>query len=1090
MFDLSNVFHNYIKFVSPAVKLSHHGRRSGGVIVLVKQDLSKFIEKIEVECKNVIFLKLSKELFGSEKDVLYISTYIPPHGSPFYDQSDYECHILEVERHINDLMDIHEDTDIILNGDFNARTGDMQVSQEFNCSDADWDDLDKSDMFESSRLSEDSDVNDFGKILLEMCACYDLELLNGCIRLKGSGNFTYLSDHGHSVVDYYLTSSCFSKHVEKLIVKERIDSDHMPVEMYCQFIGQNYLSPNVNEQVRVEKFFWSVNNLSTFVNCISSNAFLEQIKEATDLIDCDLEASLSLFTESLLNAAVSMKKTVVRGGSRKYRQAKWFDAECHAKKKEVKRCLKLFKKNGHSVDYDEYAKHRREYKALLKNKKSVDKKADIANLLESANDSKAFWGEVRKHRRRKFIGNDITDREWIQHFENVFNEGFDTDEDIADLDRDEETVDDILDAEISEVEISKAIKHLKGGKSAGLDGILAEMLKAAEIQIIPYLKNYFNALFSNSQFPIEWTKAIIFPLHKKGDTNNPDNYRGISLLSILSKVFTHVINSRLTLWAETNLILSDAQAGFRKGRSTIDHIFTLHAAIEKHMAKNTKLYVAFIDFKKAYDRVNRKILWLVLFRTGIQGRMLRMLRAMYASVQACVVCNTQSGHSEFFECLQGLKQGCIVSPILFSLLINELANEIILKGRHGVSLGPNEIELFLLLFADDLTLLASTIIGLQNQLNVLEATAQKLGLSVNLDKSKIIVFRKGGYLAAKEKWVLDGSYLDVVNSYKYLGLTFSTRHSFTAAMEDATIRAKKSTMEILNTLKRIGCNSADVFFKLFDAQVVPKLLYGAEIWGYRKYDQIEQVHLFACKRLLRIQNKTPNDVVYGELGRFPIWITACIKCIKYWFRLLKQGETMYSKKAYNMLFLMHQNGHVTWVTYVREVLCANGFEQVWLFGCGNEKDFFKELKERLQSSFYHGWRNHIESSEKMLTYGKVKTFFEREKYVGVIWIEAYRNALAQFRMGISQINAHKYRFSAKESTACPFCPEKVESEIHFLFECPTYNQLRRNYLHDSVAGSDFQKIKWLLTNDSPKVIVNTAKFLFFAFKLRAANLNV
>ena len=92
-----------------------------------------------------------------------------------------------------------------------------------------------------------------------------------------------------------------------------------------------------------------------------------------------------------------------------------------------------------------------------------------------------------------------------------------------------------------------------------------------------------------------------------------------------------------------------------------------------------------------------------------------------------------------------------MSPILFSLLINELANEILEKGKHGVSLGPAEIELFLLLFADDLTLLSSTVIGLQNQLNVLQEATQRLGLTVNLDKSKVVVFRKGGLLGCKRE---------------------------------------------------------------------------------------------------------------------------------------------------------------------------------------------------------------------------------------------------------------------------------------------------------------------------------------------------
>ena len=312
------------------------------------------------------------------------------------------------------------------------------------------------------------------------------------------------------------------------------------------------------------------------------------------------------------------------------------------------------------------------------------------------------------------------------------------------------------------------------------------MLKVAVPVIVPYLKNIFNVLFDKGVFPEEWSKVIIIPLHKKGDKNNPDNYRGILLLSILSKVFTHIINSRLTHWTESNSVLNDAQAGFRKGRSTVDHMFTLYAATKKHLLKNTKLYVAFIDFKKAYDTVNRDILWMVLYRSGVRGKMFRMIRGIYATVQACVM--SKSGLSDF-ESFQGLKEGCILSPVLFSMLINELANEILEKGKHGVSLGPAEIELFLLLFADDLALLSSTVVGLQNQLNVLQEATQRLGLTANLDKSKVVPFRKGGFLGAREKWGFNGNKLEVVNSYKYLGLTFSTRLSFFAAVEDIVVRA-------------------------------------------------------------------------------------------------------------------------------------------------------------------------------------------------------------------------------------------------------------------------------------------------------------
>ena len=124
-----------------------------------------------------------------------------------------------------------------------------------------------------------------------------------------------------------------------------------------------------------------------------------------------------------------------------------------------------------------------------------------------------------------------------------------------------------------------------------------------------------------------------------------------------------------------------------------------------------------MDFYKAFDTVSHTTLWLVLSRTGIQGKMLTMLRGMYASSKACVSCSG-SELSDYFECLQGLKQGCLCSPILFTYFINELANGITRGGIHGIQLMPNQIEMFLMLFPDDLALLSSTVRGLQNHLSV------------------------------------------------------------------------------------------------------------------------------------------------------------------------------------------------------------------------------------------------------------------------------------------------------------------------------------------------------------------------------------
>ena len=141
--------------------------------------------------------------------------------------------------------------------------------------------------------------------------------------------------------------------------------------------------------------------------------------------------------------------------------------------------------------------------------------------------------------------------------------------------------------------------------------------------------------------------------------------------------------------------------------------------------------------------------------------------------------------------MQGLKQGCLVSPVLFSFLINELASEILLRGKHGIQLLLREIELFLLMFADDIALLSSTPVGLQSQLNVFYEVANRLGLLVNLEKTKIVVFRNGGLSGKGKRYGTMEVSLSVLLSYKYLGLKFTTKAYLNRTSEDSVVRAKQ-----------------------------------------------------------------------------------------------------------------------------------------------------------------------------------------------------------------------------------------------------------------------------------------------------------
>ena len=179
---------------------------------------------------------------------------------------------------------------------------------------------------------------------------------------------------------------------------------------------------------------------------------------------------------------------------------------------------------------------------------------------------------------------DISEARWSKHFQAVLGTEPTCDHPVFTDETNPHSVD-ALDGPITQEEIARAIGHLKDNKSPGTDGILAEMLKNSLPQILPFLVVLFNRIFDSGEYPTAWTGAIIVPIHKSGDKNNPDNYRGVSLLSILRKVFAQILNKRLSWWQEENNKIVEEQSGFRTGYSTMDNTFVLYAIVQRYLMK-------------------------------------------------------------------------------------------------------------------------------------------------------------------------------------------------------------------------------------------------------------------------------------------------------------------------------------------------------------------------------------------------------------------------------------------------------------------------------------------------------------------------
>lgn len=243
-------------------------------------------------------------------------------------------------------------------------------------------------------------------------------------------------------------------------------------------------------------------------------------------------------------------------------------------------------------------------------------------------------------------------------------------------------------------------------------------------------------------------------------------------------------------------------------------------------------------------------------------------------------------------------------------------------------------------------------------INVISMFCKKWGLEVNLDKSKVMVFRNGGPLRQNEKWYFNGKLLDIVNGYKYLGVIFTPKLVWTQCQKTLASQARKG----LYLLRKYNyaCNNLpiDVQFELFDSMISPILLYGAEIWGFDEADHIERVHIGFCRYVLGVGSHTSTAAVLAETGRHPMYVHYYKRCIKYWLKLLHMPATRYPKACYNMLYALDQQGRKTWASAVRSLLCRYGYQDVWeAQGVENWNTFLREFTSKVTSNFVSEWEH-------------------------------------------------------------------------------------------------------------------------------------
>lgn len=399
-------------------------------------------------------------------------------------------------------------------------------------------------------------------------------------------------------------------------------------------------------------------------------------------------------------------------------------------------------------------------------------------------------------------------------------------------------------------EISQIIRSLKNNKAPGEDSIIAELWKFASDNAVDRLKDIIHEIWDTERLPSDWTSALIHPLHKKGDKADVSNYRGISLLPITYKILSKALQTR----AEEQLDpeLGDYQGGFRKGRSCVEQIMNLRSVLSYLKLRSKKFVVTFVDFKKAYDSVDRTTLLQILQEFGLDNKTRAIIQQTLSNTTSKVKFRGEISHA--FEIKTGVRQGDGLSPLLFNCVlekvIREWRKELSSEGvQSGVRLGckSKNLSVDCLAFADDLAIFADSLDTAVKQINQLQSQAEKAGLQISFEKTEFITNIK----PAPRQLEVNQGIIKRVDKFKYLGEWIEPNMS-----EKAAFASRMNKMEMAYHLTRNVYNKKSVSLnaklKHYCTVIRPEALYAAECLVMNKKGTLEKLETKERKILRKI----------------------------------------------------------------------------------------------------------------------------------------------------------------------------------------------------------------------------------------------
>lgn len=1073
------------------------GRQSGGISVYFRKELKNKISIAEKNDFGIIWLKIDHDLFLFDEDIYICHTYIPPICSKVLIDKDFDF-FEEIENGIEKFSKVGK---TYITGDLNSRTAQLLDILEFdkyldvNDNDKIYDDDNNDDFFLHEEIlpirhNKDHVIDNNGRKLIALCKSTDHIIANGRLFNDKDGNYTFCSSRGLSVTDYLLVNKFNVDSITEFeILNWNNFSDH--AALYFSFqttcTSEAEKITDNTKHISVEpRIIFDEEKIPEFQTLLRQNIQrLEVCDDPSTSVTCKVEV-LTKFLSDGAGQVFSKNKPGKNNNSKpsSTNKPKWFDDKCRTAKQEFIKARNTFTKNKSDENRITFSNLRTKYNRTRQNAKrrfKVNEGKRLESIAKS--EPRKFWKSLKKgYNKPKPKNNDIKIENLFDHFNTLL--GQDTDTLFNDTQFPQHLNDVELDSPITEHEIRLAVFKQKNGKASGPDELSAEIIKSSYDIISPYLVKIFNTLFDNSQYPDEWGVGFIVPIFKGGDPSSAKNYRGITLNNILAKIYSQVLLNRLTAWTEKYEKISNCQFGYQKGKSTTDCIFILNSIIMKVLNSGQKLYSIFIDYEKCFDKINRLFLWQKLLSENISSKMTNAIKAMYNSVRSVIKHNREKSAS--INSYLGVKQGDPTSSLLFMMFVNDIIANINtnLDGIFTV----DELKLFLILYADDQVLFATSPTSLQSMLNDVEIYCNVWGLKINVEKTKVLIFEKGTRHTNYD-FFLYGKRLELVTSFKYLGIYFFKNGNWHRSQKCIAEHGSKAMHRLFSILGQYEFKTHDKC-KLFDILVASVLNYSAEVWGFNEGKDIELIHTKFLRKLLCVNKSTNLVGLYGELGRVPLSIMRKIHMFRYWIKILKSDDNCIIKQIYSMLKADADNNitynKLNWAYQIKSMLEDLGLGNMWHEPQDNV--FLPLIRQRILDQYYQSWYSNVNNSQRLVSYSRFKHSFELEPYLDSIHEKKFKISLSRFRLSSHSLEVERGRYFniRRNERICQLCTtNSIENEYHFLLVCPIYKDLRRKYLKSYYCSwPNLNKFDNIMSSVKKNEILNLSKYIYFANKLR------